>query len=224
MSRGKVKHRLLFYTAGALLVVAALVYFFLGPLLSAAGRFLVVDDGPIHSEAVVVLSTGIEYYPRLMEAASLFREGYAEKVVINGNRKSAALRELERKGFVSCCQWYEDSLRILSLLGVPRDKIITVSAEDAYDTVSESKLVGQDLIKTGITRIMIITSKYHTRRAGHIWENSFPNQFSIRTVGARTDPFSSSGWWKEGRQIRWVLSEYGAWIYYYWKTRLQLDG
>ncbi len=50
--------------------------------MSALGGFLVIHDSPTSSEAVVVLSTGIEYYPRLQEAARLFREGYAEKVVI----------------------------------------------------------------------------------------------------------------------------------------------
>ncbi|MFQ5902506.1 MAG: YdcF family protein [Candidatus Binatia bacterium] len=220
---GKAKHRGLVYTTAALLLIAALLYFFLGPMLSAAGRFLVLDEAPVPSEAVVVLSTGIEYYPRLIEAAVLFREGYADKVAINGNRKSEALRDLERKGFVPCCLWYENSLRILSLLGVPRDRVITLSAEDAYDTVSEAEAIGRELIGAGITRIIIVTSKYHTRRARHIWERSFPNRFSIRTVGARTDPYSSSGWWREGRQIRWVLSEYGAWIYYYWKKGLRLN-
>ena len=221
MAKGK--HRALVYAAAALLLIAALLYFFLGPVLSAAGGFLVLDDGPAPSEAVVVLSTGIGYYPRLIEAAALFREGYAEKVVINGNRKNEALRELERKGFIPCCAWYENSLRILSLLGVPRDRVITLSAEDAYDTASEAKAVGKELIRAGVTRIIITTSKYHTRRARYIWERSFPNRFSIRTVGARTDPYSSSGWWREGRQIRWVLSEYGAWIYYYWKKGLRLN-
>ena len=34
----------------------------------------------------------------------------------------------------------------------------------------------------------------------------------------KDDPFNPKAWWKEGRQIRWVLSEYGAWFYYYWQA------
>lgn len=219
----KAKTQALIYALAVLLIVSALLYLFLGNILAAVGGFLVLEEKPEPSEAVVVLSTGIEYYPRLIEAAALFREGYAKKVVINGNRKTKTLRELERKGFTSCCLWYEDSLRILSLLGVPRDRVVTVSAEDAYDTVSEAKAVGTELINAGINRIIITTSKYHTRRARYIWERSFPHQFSIRTVPARDDPYSSSGWWKEGRQIRWVLAEYGAWIYYHWKKSQKIE-
>ncbi len=214
------RYRLLFYAAFGALALALLLYLSAGPIFAAIGRFLVLDDKPDRSEAVVVLSTGIEYYPRLIEAAALFREGYAERVVINGNRKSEALRDLERKGLVECCPWYENSLRVLSLLGVPRGKVIAISAEDAYDSVTEAEAVGTELLKRGMSRIIITTSKFHTRRARYIWERSFPRRFSIRVVPARDDPFSANGWWREGRQIRWVLAEYGAWIYYFWKKSL----
>lgn len=200
------------------LVAALLLYFLSGPIMIMVGEFLVQADEPARSDAVVVLSTGIEYYPRLMEAAMLFQDGFAERVAINGNRKSEALRELERRGFQSCCLWYEDALRVLELLGVPKERVIIINAESAYDTVSEAKLVGEVLSEAGITSIILTTSKYHTRRARYIWKKLFPDRFTIRAVAARNDPFSPEAWWKEGRQVRWVLAEYGAWIYYFWKT------
>lgn len=200
------------------LVAALLLYFLSGPIMIMVGEFLVQADEPARSDAVVVLSTGIEYYPRLMEAAMLFQDGFAERVAINGNRKSEALIELERRGFQSCCLWYEDAVRVLELLGVPKERVIIINAESAYDTVSEAKLVGEVLSEAGITSIILTTSKYHTRRARYIWKKLFPDRFTIRAVAARNDPFSPEAWWKEGRQVRWVLAEYGAWIYYFWKT------
>jgi uncharacterized SAM-binding protein YcdF (DUF218 family) len=162
-------------------------------IMSRLGEFLVLDEEPVHSDAVIVLCTGVEYYPRLIEAAELYRRGFARKVVINGNRKTDVLRSLEEKGFQKCCPWYEESLRILSLLGVPKDQVICINAEDAYDTVSEADIVGKEILLEEFTKIIITTSKF-------------------------TDPYNPKGWWKEGRQIRWVLAEYGAWIYYWWKT------
>ncbi|NIO08269.1 MAG: hypothetical protein GTO40_09790 [Deltaproteobacteria bacterium] len=201
----------------AICLAALIVYFSFGLAMSSLGRFLVRSDNPTQVDAVVVLSTGVEYYPRLIEAARLFREGYAAKVVINGNRKTDVLRDLESKGYTPCCPWYENSLRILEQLGVPRNRVLAISAEDAYDTVSESIVVGNAITKAGISKIIITTSKYHTRRAEYIWRRNFPNQFSIQMVAASTDPYSPTGWWKEGRQVRWVLAEYGAWLYYVWK-------
>ena len=215
------KNRKTIYLGLIVLVLALALYVFSGTLLTSIGQFLVADDPPAQSDAVVVLNTGLEYYSRLIQAADLYREGFVKKVVVNGNRKSEVFRRLERKGFQACCPWYEESERILELLGVPREQIITISAEDAYDTVSEAKAVGESLIQSGISRIIISTSKSHTRRARYIWKSLFQNQLSIRIAAARSDPYTPSGWWKEGRQIKWVLAEYGAWIYYFWTEKSQ---
>lgn len=110
----------------------------------------------------------MNYYPRLIEAAELYEKGYAGKATINGNRKTDVLRGLEKRGFVECCPWYEDRVRILEILGVPRREILDTSAEDAHDTVSEAEAVGRELVREGFKRIIITTSKSHTRRAGHI--------------------------------------------------------
>ena len=67
--------------------------------------------------------------------------------MINGNRKTDVLRELEKRGFEKCCPWYEETVRILEVLGVPRKDVLPINAEDAYDTVSEAKIVGRSLWK-----------------------------------------------------------------------------
>ncbi len=205
-----------------LFVLVLMVFFFLfwlssGFILTRVGRFLICDQKPFTADAAVVLSTGVEYYPRLMEAADLFRKGLVRKVVINGNRKTDVLRELEKRGFEKCCPWHEETVRILEVLSVPRKNVLPINAEDAYDTVSEARIVGRRLLERGFKRLIITTSKSHTCRANHIWRSMFKGEMSICTVSAKTDPFDVNGWWKQGRQIRWVLAEYGAWIYYGWK-------
>lgn len=200
-----------------LVLFAAAIYFSSEAILCAIGEFLVLDEKPVKSDGVVVLCSGIDYYPRLIEAAELFRGGFVEKVIINGNRKSEVFRALEEKGFKSCCPWYEDPVRILAVLGVPADRVMCISAENAYDTISEAEAVGKELVQRGFSRIIVATSRFHTRRAHFIWEETFENQLSISSVAARTDPYDPASWWKQGRQVRWVMAEYGAWIYYYWK-------
>ena len=162
------------------------------------GKFIITDEKPIRADAIVVLNSGVEYYPRLIEAASLFQKGFARTIVINGNRKSDVLRHLEDRGFKKCCPWHENSLRILSLYGVPRDRVVWISAEDAYDTMSEAQSVGPELIKRGFGSIIITTSKFHTRRAGYIWKKVFKNKLAVVVVSALMDPFDPDSWWKEG--------------------------
>ena len=207
----------LFIASIFLLCVLIGMYFLSGSIFKHIGKILIYDDPPVRSDLAVVLNTSLEYYPRLVEAASIYKKGLAKKIVINGNRKTDSLRELEAMGFERCCQWYEDSVRILEMLGVPRYDVMPVSAEDAYDTVSEAEAVGGEIVRQGYERIILITSKLHTRRAAHIWNEIYKNKLEIISVSAKTDPFDPSSWWRQGRQVRWVLAEYGAWIFYYWQ-------
>jgi len=194
-----------------------LIVIFTGTILRTMGRLIMVDENPPRSDAVVVLNTGVEYYPRLIQAADIYRQELAQNVVINGNRKTDTLRELEAGGFKTCCPWYANSVSILKMFGVPENKIMWISVEDAYDTVSEADAVGKELIKKEFAKVIITTSKYHTRRAKFIWQKRHENRLTIFMVSAKTDPYDPNNWWKSGRQIRWVLAEYGAWLYYWWK-------
>ena len=92
---------------------------FSGVLLRLLGNLIVADEKTSPADAIVVLNTGIEYYPRLIQAADLYRQGLAANVVINGNRKTDTLRNLDSNGFKKCCPWYADSVAILTMLGVP---------------------------------------------------------------------------------------------------------
>ncbi|MFC1577566.1 YdcF family protein [Thermodesulfobacteriota bacterium] len=214
-----------FYRSLWILTPVALMVFVIiisGALFRIMGDMIVADEKASPADAVVVLNTGIEYYPRLIQAADLYRQGLAVNVVINGDRKTDTLRDLERKGFKTCCPWYADSVSILAILGVPEDKIIRISNQDAYDTVSEADVVGRELIKRKWTSVIITTSKYHTRRAKFIWQKMYKKRITIFMVSAKTDPYDPDNWWKDGRQIRWVLAEYGAWLYYWWKEITEL--
>ena len=185
-------------------------------ILTGMGTLLVVRDIPPRADASVVLYTGVDIYPRLMAAAELYNDNRVQNVVINGNRKTAVLRGLESGGYKQPCRWYAEEISVLTHLGVPKEHIIAISAEDAYDTISEAEIVGKTLINNGMTDVIITTSKFHSRRARHIWENMYKNRLRIYMAPAPNDPFNPASWWKNGRQIRWVLSEYGAWLYYYW--------
>jgi hypothetical protein len=199
-----------------LFLLLALLVVMHAKILTGIGSFLVVQDVPQKADAAVVLYTGVDIYPRLSEAAGLYRQVNVEKVVINGNRKTDVLRKLESSGYAPPCKWYADAVGVLTHQGVARDHILAISAEDAFDTISEAEIVGTTLMNNGMTKIIITTSKFHSRRARHIWKDMYKGKLQIHIAPAKDDPFDPGSWWKSGRQIRWVLSEYGAWIYYYW--------
>lgn len=190
--------------------------------LSFLGHFLVYQQQYEQADVAVVLNTGAEIYPRLIEAADLYQHGKIKQVVINGNRKTDTLRKLEAMGYKPAQPWYEERLRILELLGVPRSEVIIISGESAYDTVSEARLVGQVLLQRGIKSVAVTTSKSHSRRAAYIWNQQFADELIIYANFARSDPYDPAGWWHDGRQIRWVLAEYGGWFFLHWKNLFSL--
>jgi len=218
----KVRLKKYAYSISILLVLLILLVFQSGDLLTIAGQALVMDSPLSPADAVVVLATGVEYYPRLIEAAHIWQKGFAGQIIINGNRKTDTVRKLEDMGFEPACHWCEDHLRILSIFDVPENKVQCISAEDVYDTVSEAEFVGNKLLLAGYTKLIITTSKFHSKRAYHIWKDLFQQKAEISMVSAKEDPFQPDAWWKSGRQVKWVLAEYGAWIYYYWKKTTDL--
>ena len=55
----------------ALLVLGLVFYFSMGRILIGLGEFIIHKEKVVPSDIVVVLNTGQEYYPRLIEAADL---------------------------------------------------------------------------------------------------------------------------------------------------------
>lgn len=210
----KTRYRLVVSSAALIILVTV----FHATILRYIGHFLIEQNLPQHAQASVVLSTGNEYPHRLVEAAELFNSGTVERIVINGNRKTSLIKQLEAEGYEPAAPWYENSLRILEQQGAPREKVVIINAEDVYDTISETKTVCDALLSDRITDVIVTTSKYHTKRASMIWKSLCPELGQIYTAGARRDSYDPNSWWKEGRQIRWVLAEYGAWLYFLWRN------
>jgi uncharacterized SAM-binding protein YcdF (DUF218 family) len=81
-----------------ILIAATAVYLFSASILTAIGSFIVIDEKPVRSDAVVVLNSGVEYYPRLTEAASLYNRGFAQTIVINGTARPTFCVNLKKRG------------------------------------------------------------------------------------------------------------------------------
>ena len=207
------KKKLLIITAAGIL----LLFLFRATWLAYLGNGLVVDDVNAKADVAIVLTTGVDYLPRLLQAAQLYRNNRVKNILINGNRKTDAIRKLEQQGFVPACRWDENSLRILEMFGVPREKVWAVNAEDVFDTVSEAQTIKPFLKKHNINSVLITTSKFHTRRARYVWQKVLDRKEGIFASAAADDPFDPNGWWLHGRQVKQVMGEYGGMAYYFWK-------
>jgi uncharacterized SAM-binding protein YcdF (DUF218 family) len=203
---------------GVLVVAVLLVWLAAGPLLRGAGTFLVADQAPRRADAIVVLSGSVP--DRILEAVDLYKAGFAPSIVLCREPENAGFRALRERG-ASLPRIYELNVSVARQLGVP-DSAITVLERAAGSTFSEARIVLRYLQQHGAKSMLLVTSKYHTRRAGAIYRHLAGDRIEIFTRPARTDGFDPDHWWHDRMSIRRVLIEYQKLALFYlwdrWKT------
>jgi hypothetical protein len=64
-----------------------------------------------------------------------------------------------------------------------------------------------DLKRRGIRRALVVTSDYHTRRAGWIWRHTAP-WLDLRMVASPDRDFRSERWWYSRDSSKLVFNEW----------------
>jgi uncharacterized SAM-binding protein YcdF (DUF218 family) len=216
--------RLLRATLAGLLVLAGGAYVARAPLLERAGRFLIAEDAPQQSDAIVVLSGS--FPDRILEAVALYRDGYARQVVLCREPENHALNLLRERG-VEMQPGYERNRYVAEKLGVP-PQAISVVGESAGSTFGEARQVLRYARERGFGSILLVTSKIHTRRAAVIYRHLAGDRIRILTRPARDDSFRPETWWKNRAQVRRVFIEYQKLLVFFlldrWRTGPLAEG
>jgi uncharacterized SAM-binding protein YcdF (DUF218 family) len=196
---------------GAVLLAAiVLVGFAYVPLFRGMASFLIVED-PLERTAAIV-SLGGQLPFREMEAAKLYRAGWAPQVIIvrgAPNPESQALEALKIKKE----QEWELSRQVLIQQGVPGSAIV-VPKQEAVGTLEELQ-AAYAAIPTKDAPVILVTSKFHTRRARLTWNFVTQGRSKAIVRAATRDPFDPAGWWREPRSILSVVREYLGLVNYY---------
>lgn len=195
------KSRFFFFS---ILLVLALLY---AGVYSRAGVWLVRDDKPVHADAVVLLMGGIA--DRVLQVADLYNEGVAPRLIIV-TESMGAYRALEKKGIriIDNTTQVRDAL---IRLGIPADSIVVLPG-DARSTLNEALII-RDYLESDcrIDTIVLVSSSYHMRRAGMIFETAFRKSGREMTVLCSPSDytnFNTRGWWKHKEAIQAVVPEY----------------
>jgi uncharacterized SAM-binding protein YcdF (DUF218 family) len=190
-----------------LLVVAAVVLAAVvagSLLLGAAGRFLVEEQAAERADAIVVL-TG-SYPDRILEAVQLYRDGWAPRIILCREPENAGFRKLRTLG-VRVPRIFELNRTVAEQLGVPPDAIEVVD-RPAGSTYSEAEVVLEYMLQHGYHSLLLVTSKYHSHRAGLIYRHLSDGRVRVTVRPAREDDFQPEGWWHDRASTRRVVIEY----------------
>jgi len=172
-----------------------------------AGLWLAKDDLPEHADAMVLLMG--DFPGRVLQAADLFHEGRAEKLVIV-HESMGAYKLLESRG-VNIVTSTEQAHNAFLVLGVPAS-VVTVLPYDARSTLDEAKATRDFLLQaSNIDTIILVSAPYHLRRASMIFNKAIRKSGFKVYVGSSPSKYTSYNpreWWKRKEDIQAVLSEY----------------
>lgn len=176
-----------------MLALAVVVVIFHSQILGALGGYLVREEGPQKADAAVVLA-GDSWGNRILTAAQLERDGYVPKVLVSGPDGEYGL--------------YESDLAIPFAVkhGYPESYFVAVKNE-ARSTREEAAALLPEIRREGIRRLLLVTSNFHTRRAGRIFREAAPD-LTIVVVGAPDRYFTPQGWWRDREAQKTFVTEW----------------
>jgi len=149
------------YSAFLFLLLLVSLVLFRSPLLTALANFLIVSDPLQKADVIAVLSGAAT--TRCPKAAELFRDGWAERIVMTKSYYPAEEEALQRYG-IHVLEFHEVCLAILQFLHVPPS---AVEVLEGYNdsTAAEAEKLQSYLRERELKRLLLVTSNFHTRRS-----------------------------------------------------------
>lgn len=178
----------------------------LGLCLILAGLPLIRSDELAKADAIVVI--GGDHKPeRVQRAVELYQQGYAPVVIISagtvvseGNEQLAEAEVMRRQSLA---------------FGLPESVIIL--EDQSQSTFQNAYYTSALCQERGCKSILLVTSLFHSRRAGQIFQEVYDSAITVHV-----QPAEGCGvcWWFQPDQIGVVFYEYYNWARYWLNVRL----
>jgi len=165
------------------------------------GSWLVVED-PLQPSPVAVVLSG-DMPSRAREAADIYLTGNAKQVWIT--HPYDVTEELHEIGIDYLGEtFYNQS--VLLHLHVPVEATRVLDPE-IINTQNEVRVISQAAREAGLHRVIIVTSKAHTRRVHAIWKKMVGADPALIVRYARDDSFDPQHWWRQTSDALQVVRE-----------------
>ncbi len=173
-------------------------------LLPFVGRFLYVEDPLQRSDAILVLSG--TFAERPLAAYDVYRSGYAPKIVLTREAPDGGQAALARRG-VPFADRADLACDLLQRLGVPAEAIVTLNGPHD-STADEARSFARLARDRSWHRVIVITSKLHTRRARVALARALRGTgVSLVMRASRYDSADPAHWWRRRADIRSTIFE-----------------
>ena len=173
------------------MIVLGFGFYFASPyLLAMVGQYLVTEQPLAKTDLILVLSGQIPL--RVPEAARIYHERYAPKILVTNELKERGLEDLLRLG-IRIPDRQEMAIGLLEELHVPRGDILTIQ-ERSDSTRSEMQTVARFQRSHPVKSMIIVTSKSHTTRAYKIFSTWLGPGVRLIMHPVPSDPFDPARW------------------------------
>jgi len=204
MTQGSRGRRRAWIAAAVLVVIMAAAW-----AIRGVGQWLVVQDALEPAQAIVVLSGRMPV--RAREAAEIYRQGFAAQIWIT--RPASPEEELRQMGIGFVGEEFYNQ-RVLIQLGVPTDAI-RVLDKPVINTEQEVLEISDALRQEGGSKVIVVTTKPHTRRVKAIWKRLVGNSPRLMVRFASQDGYDGAHWWRHTSDaldvVRELLGLANAW-------------
>lgn len=155
-------------------------------------RALVVDEPLQRADTIFVLAS--QRMSRTIEAGALFREGWAPQIILSPNDSADWSRVMEAAG-IRIPGFSDLQISALVQMGVPRESIHELGAEPA-STFDEARQISELARTRGWSRIIVVTSSYHTRRASLYLRRQEHAGLEFVVRRTRFEKIHTDRWWR----------------------------
>jgi uncharacterized SAM-binding protein YcdF (DUF218 family) len=157
-----------------------------------AGSFLVVDD-PRPSDIIVVLAGETDRRP--VRALELLDQGYGRRVMIDVPVEARIYTYTQ----LDLAQKYVQSL--------PQAAKVTVCPTEGLSTKEETRDVEKCLARENGSKVLIVTSDFHTRRALSIFRRELRGR-TFSAAASRDSTQFGARWWTHRQWAKTLVDEW----------------
>ncbi len=178
--------------------------------LPFAGRALYREDPLEKADAIMVLAG--DRVIRWLEAHELVREGWSPVIVLSAGYRESVERALVERG-VRIPSEGEVARAALLQLGHAAASVRVLGFAD--NTAAEGALLRREATARGWSRVIVVTAKLHTRRAGFAVRRELAGT-NVRVIvrASRYDDDDPARYWRKRRTMRAMLGELPKMIAY----------
>jgi uncharacterized SAM-binding protein YcdF (DUF218 family) len=184
-------------------------------ILTTLGEYLIYQEPPQQADVIAIAANWDDTIIRARGGADLYKQGLAKTIFVPRMERMGGQEEIEKLG-IAIPENRDLVATILQGLGIPVDAIET-SAQEVTDTWDEANEVSNFMSQRGYKSLLLVTSKYHSRRAYLIFKDALKGKATIISAPSPYDSSSSDLWWKRSKDAQRVLMEYQKLLVYYWR-------